>query len=43
MVLPQHRGHSLGLAMKLATHRSLAAQVPECGMVPTDNADANAP
>ena len=42
MVLPEHRGHSLGLAMKLATHRSLVAQVPECRIVATGNADVNA-
>ncbi len=28
MVLPEHRGHPLGLAMKLATHRALAAALP---------------
>ena len=42
MVLPEHRGHSLGLAMKLATHRTLVAQVPECRLVATGNADVNA-
>jgi len=41
MVLPEHRGHSLGLAMKLATHASLADAVPTCGLVMTSNADAN--
>ena len=41
MVLPEHRGHSLGLAVKLATHRSLVAQVPECRIVVTGNADVN--
>ena len=41
MVLPEHRGHSLGLGIKLATHRSLVAQVPECRMVVTGNADVN--
>jgi GNAT superfamily N-acetyltransferase len=41
MVLPEHRGHSLGLAMKLATHRALMATLPECGLVTTSNADAN--
>ena len=29
-------------AMKLATHRSLVAQVPECRIVATGNADVNA-
>ena len=42
MVLPEHRGHSLGLAMKLATHAALVAALPQCGLVATDNADANA-
>jgi GNAT superfamily N-acetyltransferase/RimJ/RimL family protein N-acetyltransferase len=41
MVLPEHRGHSLGLAMKLATHATLAAEVPTCGLVTTSNADVN--
>ena len=41
-VLPGHRGHSLGLAVKLANHRSLAAALPECELVRTTNADTNA-
>jgi GNAT superfamily N-acetyltransferase len=41
MVLPEHRGRSLGLAMKLATHRSLLARFPECEIVRTGNADVN--
>jgi GNAT superfamily N-acetyltransferase len=41
MVLPQHRGHALGLAMKLATHRDLLARFPECEIVRTGNADVN--
>jgi hypothetical protein len=41
MVLPEHRGHALGLALKLATHAALTALLPECGFVVTDNADAN--
>jgi GNAT superfamily N-acetyltransferase len=41
MVLPEHRGHSLGLAMKLASHRALMADHPECEIVRTSNADAN--
>ena len=41
MVLPEHRGHALGLATKLATHASLLAAVPTCTTVSTDNADAN--
>jgi len=41
-VLPGHRGHSLGLAVKLANHRSLVAALPECALVRTTNADSNA-
>ena len=41
-VLPGHRGHSLGLAVKLANHRSLMAALPECEFVRTSNADVNA-
>jgi GNAT superfamily N-acetyltransferase len=39
--LPGHRGHRLGLAVKLAHHRSLRAAVAECRFVFTDNADTN--
>jgi GNAT superfamily N-acetyltransferase len=42
MVLPEHRGHALGLALKLATHESLMAAEPRCRLVTTNNADANA-
>lgn len=41
LVLPGHRGHRLGLATKLATHRALRAAFPECGLVVTSNADDN--
>lgn len=41
MVMPEHRGHRLGLAMKLATHRTLRAEYPECELVVTSNADVN--
>jgi GNAT superfamily N-acetyltransferase len=41
MVLPEHRGHALGLAMKLATHRALEEAEPACRLVTTNNADAN--
>lgn len=41
MVLPGHRGHRLGLATKLATHRALRAAFPECRLVVTSNADVN--
>jgi GNAT superfamily N-acetyltransferase len=40
-VLPGHRGHSLGLATKLASHRALQDAVPECATVRTSNADVN--
>ena len=43
MVLPGHRGHRLGLAMKLLTHRRVAELFPECGYVETGNAGVNAP
>jgi GNAT superfamily N-acetyltransferase len=36
-----HRGHSLGLAMKLATHRELRATYPQCRIVATGNAGVN--
>ena len=41
MVLPEHRGHRLGLATKLASHRALRAAVPACRLVVTSNADVN--
>jgi GNAT superfamily N-acetyltransferase len=41
MVLPGHRGHRLGLATKLATHRALRAAFPECHLVVTSNAGVN--
>ncbi|MFZ2013389.1 MAG: GNAT family N-acetyltransferase [Nocardioides sp.] len=41
MVLPGHRGHRLGLAVKLAGHRALRAELPECQAVVTSNADVN--
>jgi GNAT superfamily N-acetyltransferase len=40
-VLPGHRGHALGLAVKLANHRALTAALPECEIVRTSNADVN--
>jgi GNAT superfamily N-acetyltransferase len=42
MVLPDHQGHALGLAMKLATHTALMESEPRCRLVTTDNADVNA-
>ncbi|WP_161962408.1 GNAT family N-acetyltransferase [Nocardioides speluncae] len=41
MVGREHRGHGLGLAMKLATHRELRAAYPECQRVETGNAGVN--
>lgn len=42
-VLDAHRGHRLGLAMKLAAQRSLRAAYPACELLVTDNAGVNAP
>ena len=42
MVLPEHRGHRLGLATKLASHRALRKAFPECRLVTTSNAEVNA-
>jgi GNAT superfamily N-acetyltransferase len=41
MVMPEARGHRLGLGMKLATHRALRAEFPDCELVVTSNADVN--
>jgi GNAT superfamily N-acetyltransferase len=43
LVAPDHRGHRLGLAVKLANHRQLREQFPECRVLLTGNADVNAP
>jgi GNAT superfamily N-acetyltransferase len=37
----EHRGHSLGLALKLATHRKLRTSYPQCRDVATANAGTN--
>ena len=42
LVMPGHRGHRLGLAMKLATHRRLVERFPGCEWVETGNAGVNA-
>jgi GNAT superfamily N-acetyltransferase len=42
MVQPGHRGHRLGLGMKLATHRRLLELYPDCAYVETGNAGVNA-
>jgi GNAT superfamily N-acetyltransferase len=41
VVLPGHRGHRLGLAMKLASHRALRAAFPQCELVATSNSEVN--
>ncbi len=42
LVLPGHRGHRLGLAMKLGTHRRAVELFPDCEDVETGNAGVNA-
>ena len=42
LVLPAHRGHALGLAMKVANHRALRAALPQCRVLLTGNAGVNA-
>jgi len=42
LVMPGHRGHRLGLAMKLGTHRRLLELFPGCEWVETGNAGVNA-
>jgi GNAT superfamily N-acetyltransferase len=42
LVAPGHRGHALGLAMKVANHRRLRARFPRCLILMTGNADVNA-
>jgi GNAT superfamily N-acetyltransferase len=42
LVDPEHRGHSLGLAIKLANHRQIRATYPDCRILLTGNADVNA-
>jgi GNAT superfamily N-acetyltransferase len=41
LVLPGHRGHRLGMALKIATQRALRRAEPRCTHVFTDNADVN--
>lgn len=43
IVLPHHRGHRLGLAMKIGSYGALRAAEPGCGHVVTDTADSNGP
>ncbi|QIG41799.1 GNAT family N-acetyltransferase [Nocardioides anomalus] len=43
LVLPEARGHRLGLALKVASLRALVAAYPEVAWIATENADVNAP
>lgn len=43
VVLPEHRGHRLGLALKLANHTALLARFPDVEWIVTGNAAVNAP
>jgi ribosomal protein S18 acetylase RimI-like enzyme len=41
LVLPEHRGRALGLAMKLANHRAARTVFPDCRVLLTGNAGVN--
>lgn len=41
LVLPGHRGHALGLAMKVANQRQLRRTFPDCRVLLTGNAGVN--
>lgn len=43
LVLPAHRGHRLGLGLKVANHRAVHDRFPACRVLVTGNADVNAP
>lgn len=43
IVSREHRGHALGLAVKLANHRQLREHFPACRVLLTGNAHVNAP
>jgi GNAT superfamily N-acetyltransferase len=43
LVSREHRGHQLGLAVKLANHRQARAAYPDLRILLTGNADVNAP
>ena len=43
LVAREHRGHRLGLAIKVANHRQLRQAWPEVQILVTGNADVNAP
>jgi GNAT superfamily N-acetyltransferase len=42
LVVPAHRGHRLGLAIKVANQRAMADRFPELEWIITGNADVNA-
>ena len=42
LVLPDHRGHRLGLAMKAANHAALTERFPQAEWIVSSNADVNA-
>jgi GNAT superfamily N-acetyltransferase len=41
LVVPAHRGHRLGMAVKVANQRALAERFPELAWIVTGNADVN--
>ena len=41
LVMPEHRGHRLGLALKVATHRLLREQAPDVRVLATWNSHVN--
>lgn len=41
LVMPEHRGHRLGLALKVATHRQLAERAPQLRSLVTWNSHVN--
>lgn len=41
LVMPEHRGHRLGLGLKVATHRLLREQAPELRVLATWNSHVN--
>ena len=43
VVRPEHRGHRLGLAVKIANVEELAQRAPDVRLIVTGNASANAP
>jgi hypothetical protein len=43
LVDPAHRGHSLGIAIKVSNHRQVHEHYPRCRLLQTGNADVNAP